>query len=348
VILSGGAGTRLWPLSRAEKPKQFHALVGPLTMLQQAIMEASDEAVFLPPIIVASASHADEVEGQIASMGGARATLVLEPCGRNTGPAIALAALEAGPDQLLLIMPSDQVIGNVSAFLEAVRAGTEAAADGWLVTFGIHPERAETGYGYIRRGGLICKGVYKVDHFVEKPDLGTVRSLLLAGGYDWNGGIFLFRADAYLKALAEHAPDIFNSARRSMAGARRSGNRVEPEPKSFAAARAQSIDRAVMEHASRIAVVPVAMGWSDIGNWQSLWEISGKNEFGNAIAGPVTAVDSRGCLLRSDGPRLMTVGIEDLVVIAAGNSVLVMRREDSQRLGDALKKLAADGDDDQL
>ena len=339
VILSGGAGTRLWPHSLPEKPKQLQVLVGEQTMLQQTAIRVSDGAAFLPPIVVASASHADAVDGQLAAVDTPPAILLLEPCPRNTAGAVALAALGVDPDQLLLVMPSDHVIGDVSAFLRAVETGKAAAADGRLVTFGIRPDRPETGYGYIRRGRRLSEGLFEADGFIEKPNSETAESLLVDGGYHWNSGIFLFGAGEYLDALAEHAPDIFESTRRAMEGARRSDHRIAPEPKAFAETRAQSIDHAVMEHAARIAVVPVEMEWSDVGTWDALWAISGKNGDLNSMVGTVTAVDSHGCLLRSDGPRVMAIGVEDLIVIAASDSVLVMRRGDSQRLGEALKAL---------
>lgn len=343
VILSGGAGTRLWPVSRAAHPKQMQALAGPKTMLQTTAARVADPERFLPPFVVASAAHADQVEAQLAEIGDPADALILEPCGRNTAAAIALAALAAAPDELLLAMPSDHVILDPAAFLAAIGTAALLAAEGWLVTFGIRPEHAETGYGYIRRGEALEGGAFAVAEFVEKPDLATAKAYLADGGYDWNGGIFLFRAGRFLDELAAHAPDILASVRGSMEAARRSGARIEPDAGRFAATRAQSIDVAVMEAADRIAVVPVEMGWSDVGSWDALYEISARDAAGNAVSGDVSAPDSRNCLLRSDGPLVVAAGVEDLIVIATGDAVLVMRRGDSQAVKEAVAALKRDG-----
>jgi mannose-1-phosphate guanylyltransferase/mannose-1-phosphate guanylyltransferase/mannose-6-phosphate isomerase len=335
VILSGGAGTRLWPMSTPERPKQMLALVGAHSMLRATAERVSQAALFEAPIVVASEAHADTVEAEVPSLGA----LILEPAARNTAPAIALAALAARPHDLLLVLPSDHLIQDEAAFLSAIQAAAPAARDGWLVTFGIHAERPETGYGYILRGGQIAPGVHRVERFIEKPDLDTARVYFADGRYDWNGGIFLLRAGAFLEALALHAPNMLTAATAAMAGARREGKRIHPDAARFRAAPSQSVDYAVMEKAERIAVVPVGMGWSDVGSWDALWEVADKDAASNALGGDALAIGSAGCLIRSDGPLIAAVGLRDLVIVASRDAVLVVPRGESQRVREAVEAL---------
>ena len=343
VILSGGSGMRLWPLSRIGRPKQLIALTGERTMLQLTALRTVDAARFAPPLVVASAEHADAIETQLAEVGIAPDRLILEPAARNTAPAIALAALNADPDSLLLVMPSDHVVRDNAAFLAAVEAARPLAAEDWLVTFGIRPDRPETGYGYIRRGGALGPGVFEAERFIEKPDRATAEAFLADGGYDWNGGIFLFRAGAYLAALERHAPYLLPDIRAAVAGQSLSGARAYPDAQGFARVPGQSIDHAVMEKSGRVAVVPVAMGWSDIGSWEALHAIGDKDAGDNVLAGDVVAIDSTGCLVRSDGPVIVTLAVEDLVVVATERSVLIVPRAESQRVGEAVDALVARG-----
>jgi mannose-1-phosphate guanylyltransferase/mannose-1-phosphate guanylyltransferase/mannose-6-phosphate isomerase len=338
VILSGGSGTRLWPLSRPERPKQLLALTGEETMLQMTLGRVSDPARFAPPVVIAAFAHAEEIQRQI---GAGTETLVLEPTARNTAPAIALAALIAKPDDVLLVMPSDHLIRDRQAFLDAVALGLPLAEQGWLVTFGIVPNRAETGYGYIRRGRAIAPGVHRAEQFLEKPDAATAQALLESGDHFWNGGIFLFRADAYLTALGTHAPEVLHATRRGMANRRGSERHIHPDAEAFAAAPSISIDYAVMEKAEAVAVVPVEMGWSDIGSWDALYEVGEADADGNLLAGNVVATGSRNCLIRSDGLRIVTVGVEDLIVVASGDEILILPRGQSQRVKEALDALRA-------
>ena len=343
VILSGGAGTRLWPLSRPGRPKQLHRLGGDETMLQATVTRASDPDLFEAPIVVGSFALADEVEAQLNACGIAPQLLILELEGRNTAPAIALAAAASDIDALLLVMPSDHLIADREAFLGAIRAGAAAAEQGWLVTFGIRPEAAETGYGYIRRAEEIAPGVFRAERFVEKPDRATAETYIEDGRYDWNGGIFLFRADVLLDALSTHAPDILEAARKSVAQAERKGHRLRPDRDVFSRARNQSIDHAIMEKAERVAVVPVRMGWSDVGSWDALFEAGDANDEGNVVSGDVTALDTKGSLLASEGPLIVTIGVEDLIVVATGDAVLVVPRGQSQRVKEAVDALKARG-----
>jgi mannose-1-phosphate guanylyltransferase len=344
VILSGGSGTRLWPMSRTACPKQFIALIGAETMLQLTVERVADPELFEPPMIVAHPLHADLIEGQL----GAAATLILEPHARNTAPAIALAALAAPAEQLLLVMPSDHLIHDADGFRAAVQTAAATAAEGWLVTFGVRPSRPETAYGYLRRGAELAPGVFEGEAFVEKPDRETAGRYLADGCYDWNAGIFMFRADVYLQALEKAAPEISAAARAAFESGRREGARVLPDPDSFARSPSDSIDYAVMEKAERFAVVPVDMDWSDVGSWEALHEVSPQDERGTAIGGDVLSIDSKGCLLRSSGPKLVVVGAEDLIVIATADAVLVVPKSQSQRVKEAVDALRAAGGNEGL
>ncbi len=340
VILSGGAGTRLWPESTSDKPKQFLALTSDRTMLQLTAERVGSED-FTAPFIVANAAHADIIEAQLAEIGAGAQALLLEPAGRNTAPAIALAALAAGGGSApLLVMPSDHVISDVAAFHSAIDAALPLVAEGWLCTFGIAPEKAETGYGWIELGDEIAGGVHRVARFVEKPNRGRAEEMLASGNHLWNGGIFMFRADSFLDALAVHAPAILESATAAMAGASREGKRVWPDAGDFAASPAISIDYAVMEKSERVAVVPVSMGWSDIGSWDALHDISPTDADGNVLSGDVFAIETSNCLVRAaEGRQVALLGVSDLVVVASGDRLLVMPRGRSQQVRELLETM---------
>ena len=328
VILSGGSGTRLWPMSTPETPKQFLALSGDLTMFQQTLARVADAEQFVPPLIVANARHADLIDAQLE---GGSATLLLEPCARNTAPAIALAAIEAG-EAVMLVMPSDHIISDVAAFHAAIVRALPLAQAGWMITFGITPTGPETGYGYIRMGEVLAEGVHRVDRFIEKPLADAAQDMLDAGGHAWNGGIFLFRADHFVAALVTHAPDMLAAAQSAMDKAVRSGQRVYPDEAAFAASPSDSIDYAVMEKADRVACVPVSMGWSDLGSWDALYDLDDGNAHGNVLSGPIRLSDSTGNLIKSDGIRISAAGIEDLIIVASGNEVMILPRGQSQRV----------------
>lgn len=327
VILSGGGGTRLWPLSTPEKPKQFLALVGNETMFQQTLRRVTDTEQFDAPLIVANAKHADIVEQQMAEIGMSPGAIILEPCARNTAPAIALAALSADPEDLLLVMPSDQVILNLAAFHTAIAKASGPVADGWLATFGIAATSPETGYGYIQRGDAIADGVQQVARFVEKPDAARAADMVAAGDYSWNGGIFLFRSADFLEALGRFEPDMLAAARASIQQGTRDGVFIHPDEAAFASSPSNSIDYAVMERAEKVAVAPVDMGWSDVGSWDALYDL------GADAAGlsPLT-IDTKRCLIRSDGVRIHTVGVHDLIIVASGNDILILPRGESQNV----------------
>jgi mannose-1-phosphate guanylyltransferase len=338
VILSGGSGTRLWPLSRPERPKQFIALTGDDTMLQQTLARTAGLPGLTPPIIVANSAHGDLIEAQSSE----DALIILEPCARNTAPAIALAALLAeDPSSTLLVMPSDHVITDTGAFHDAVARALPLVHEGWLVTLGITPDAPETGYGYIALGKKLAGGVQQVERFVEKPDQDRAEAMLRAGNHVWNGGIFLFRADAYLAALDQFGPAMAAAARAAVAQARREGARVLPDRDAFAQCPSDSIDYAVMERAEKVACVPVEMGWSDLGSWDALHAIAAKDAAGNAGSANATLIEAQGCLVRSDGIHVSLVGTENLIVVASGNEILIVPRGKSQLVKKAAEAAAA-------
>ena len=342
VILSGGSGTRLWPMSRAERPKQMLALTAEETMLQLTARRTGGES-FARPIVVANAAHADLVDEQLGSVEAAAQALILEPAGRNTAPAIALAAIAAGGGaDPLLVMPSDHVIADVSAFHAAIQAALPLVEQGWLVTFGIAPDSPETGYGWIKVGEAIGEGIHRVDRFVEKPPREKAEEMLASGDHAWNGGIFLFRADAYLDALASYAPEMLAAAQEAMAKGRREGARIWPDADAFAASPSNSIDYAVMERSPKVAVVPVSMGWSDVGSWDALHAISEADAGGNVVRGDVVAIDTVNCLVRAGaGKRVALVGVEDLIIVADGDDILILprgRSQDVKRLLEAMQR----------
>ncbi|HEX5185206.1 MAG TPA: sugar phosphate nucleotidyltransferase [Allosphingosinicella sp.] len=337
VILSGGAGKRLWPLSRLGRTKQFVSLGGEGSLLRQTAERVSDEDRFAAPMIVAAEEDEEAIVAELAGLGPPR--LILEPGPRGTAAAVALAAAEAAEEDLLLVLPSDHAIGDTAAFLDAVERAAPAAAEGWLVTFGIRPDRPETGYGYISRGRALADGLFEAAAFVEKPPHEMAELFLAHGDHDWNAGIFLFRADAMTAALGLHAPEVLAGVRASLAAARREGTRLSLDGEAFAAIPAISIDRAVMEKADRVAVLPVTMGWSDLGSWDAVHALGPRDANGNLLSGDVVAPDSRNCLVRSDGPVVVALGVEDLIVVATERAVLVARRGESQRVGEALDAL---------
>ena len=339
VILSGGSGTRLWPLSRSGRPKQMLALTGDETMLRQTARRVGDPRLYRAPLVVASEDQAGSVEAALEGV----ARLILEPCARNTAPAIALAALAVAPEDVILVLPSDHLIRDVEGFGAAVRGGFPFAREGWIVTFGMTPDSPETGYGYIRRGDPIGEGIWAVDRFVEKPDAAAAANYLSQGGYDWNGGLFLMRAGTLIDGLARHAPEILDAARRAWSSRREEGRVVRPDPYAFAEAPSLSIDYALMEKAERIAVIPVSVGWSDVGSWAALHALADKDDSGNALTGDVIAIDTAGCLIRSDGPLVAALGVKDLVVVATRDAVVVIPRDRSQEVKTIVERLNREG-----
>ncbi|HJR55099.1 MAG TPA: mannose-1-phosphate guanylyltransferase/mannose-6-phosphate isomerase, partial [Rhizomicrobium sp.] len=319
VILSGGSGTRLWPLSRKALPKQLLALASERSMLQETVARAQGDG-FVAPLIICNQEHRFLIAEQLRAAGVAGARSVLEPVGRNTAPAAAIAALkvvEENPEGLILLMPSDHVVLNRPAFQQAVAVARQAAQDGALVTFGIKPAAPETGYGYIKSAEPLANaaGAFAIDRFVEKPDRATAESYLASGDYFWNSGMFLFRAAAFLEELRRLQPRILECCQDSLAHAHRDMDFIRLGEPAFVACPSDSIDYAVMEHASKAAVVPVEMGWNDVGSWQSLWDIAPRDAGGNAVKGNVLTEKARNSYLRSEGPLVAAVGVENLVVV---------------------------------
>lgn len=316
-------------------------------MLQATARRTRDSSRFAPPMVVANFAHAGQITQQLEEVGLAPGALILEPVARNTAPAIALAAHEAlarDPEAVLLIMPSDHVVADDAAFAAAIDAALPSVAgDRWLATFGIAPTAPETGYGYIKHGAAIAPGVDRALRFVEKPDRDTAQAYLDEGGYSWNGGIFLLRADTYLEALEVNAPEIAAAAAAAMAGAVRDGPVVHPDRQAFAASPSDSIDYAVMEKAEKVAVAPVSMGWSDVGSWDALHDIAGKDDVGNAVSGDVVAINANDCLIRSEGPLVAAIGVSSLSIIATDDAVLVMPRGQSQDVKRAVEMLNSVG-----
>ncbi len=340
VLLSGGSGTRLWPLSREAYPKQFLPLAGEHTMLQDTWLRVAPLAA-AAPIVVANEEHRFLAAEQLRLVGVEHADIVLEPVGRNTAPAIAAAALQAmagGGDPLLLVLPSDHVVRDPAAFRTAVEQALPAAAEGALVTFGIVPSAPETGFGYIQSAP--GEGVRSVQRFVEKPDAATAQSYLQAGGYYWNSGMFLLRASRYLEELGRFRPDILSAVRAAFDGATRDGDFIRLNKDAFAACPSDSIDYAVMEKTSDARVLPVDIGWNDVGSWSALWQVSEQDEHGNASHGDVIAVDSRNSYAYAR--RLVAlVGVEDLVVVETDDAVLVAHKDRVQQVKDVVAQLKA-------
>jgi mannose-1-phosphate guanylyltransferase/mannose-1-phosphate guanylyltransferase/mannose-6-phosphate isomerase len=335
VILSGGGGTRLWPLSTPQTPKQFLALTDARTMFQLTVLRVMDRERFAAPIIVANAAHAGIVSEQLAEIGVTDATILLEPCARNTAPAIALAALAVGaPESVMLVMPSDHVIADESAFHMATEALLPQVQEGWLATYGINPTGPETGYGYIQMGSAVGAGVHAVQRFVEKPDAARAKAMIEAGDHVWNGGIFLFRADSYLHAVEADAPEMDAAVRDAMSRAQRNGNHINPHEASFAACPSDSIDYAIMEKVAKVVVAPVSMGWSDVGSWDALHDIGDKDPNGNVTSGAVRIDNSHGNLIHADGIRVSVHGVDDLLIVANGKEVMILPRRTSQKVRD--------------
>ncbi|HWW59413.1 MAG TPA: sugar phosphate nucleotidyltransferase [Sphingopyxis sp.] len=325
VVLCGGAGTRLWPASRGTRAKQFLALTGERSLFEMTIMRTAGR--FPPPIILCGTAHVELVREQ-ADASGAR--LVVEPEPRNTAAAIALAVASVDADTLLLVMPSDHVIADVGAFHAAIEKAARLARQDWIVTFGISPDRPDTGFGYIASGAALGEDGFQVDRFVEKPPLVEAEQMLAAGGFDWNAGIFLFRAGRMRAAMHRHCPAIVQAAELAIAAGVRSGDRTDADPVSFARAPSESIDYAVMEKDDRVAVVPVSMGWSDLGSWQAVHALTPCDAAANGCDGNAFLHDSHGCLVRSGGKRVSLIGMDDVAVIVDGDDILVIPLARSQ------------------
>jgi mannose-1-phosphate guanylyltransferase len=334
LILCGGAGTRLWPESRGDRAKQFLPLTGAQSLFQQTMQRIPASAAFLPPIILCGDAHVPAVHDQ---MGEREAALIVEPMPRGTAAAIALAVARADADTLLLVMPSDHVIAHVPAFHTAIAKGARLAQQDWIVTFGIAPDGPETGFGYIANGAALGEDGFAVGRFIEKPPLAEAQAMLAAGGYSWNAGIFLFRAGRMHDAMLTHCRAIFEAADRAVAAGRPDGDALYADAVRFAEAPSDSIDYAVMEKDDRVAVVPAAMGWSDLGSWQAVHRLASKDPADNAVTGDAFLHDSQRNLVRAGAKRVSLVGINDIAVIVDGDDILVMPLSRSQDVRAAAK-----------
>ncbi len=337
VILSGGSGKRLWPLSQFACPKQFLRLTESRTLFQATALRTGGRPAFGPTIVIANNDHRFLVAEQLRELGIEPHRIALEPVGRNTAAAAAVAALLAiqlYPDALLLLMPADHVIGDTAAFIDAIDAGTECASEGEFVLFGARPDRAATGYGYIEVGAKrdAAGRVQRVRRFVEKPPRSTAELYLAAGNFVWNSGIFLLPAGGFLREMERLQPKVYAAAREAMERAVPDEDFLRLDPTAFAAAPAISIDRAIFEKTDRAVVVQVEMKWADIGSWSAIWEIAPKDAAGNVMVGTVLAETTSSSYLRSEGPVVATIGMKDVIVIATPEAVLVVDKAYDQEV----------------
>ncbi|GHC33747.1 mannose-1-phosphate guanylyltransferase/mannose-6-phosphate isomerase [Aidingimonas halophila] len=345
VILAGGSGTRLWPLSRQQYPKQFLALEGERSLLQQTLARL-DGLASTAPIVVGHEDHRFLVAEQLRREGVQAASLLLEPEGRNTAPAIALAALAAcrdGHDPLLLVLPADHRIEDVATFHQAVHRARELAEQGYLVTFGVVPTHAETGYGYIQRGTPLGSQGFTVSRFVEKPAEATARHYVDSGEYDWNSGMFLFRASRYLAELEWWQPAMAHACQAAFLGAKPDLDFLRPDAETFLSCDNLSVDVAVMEWTAHAAVVPLEAGWSDIGSWLAVWESGAADQHGNRIRGDVMVESSHDLLVHADHRLVAALGVSDLTIIETGDAVLIADRHRSQEVKTLVARLEAEG-----
>jgi len=345
VILSGGSGSRLWPLSRKQYPKQFLALTGEQTLFQQTLERLTFDGM-QNPIVICNQEHRFIVKEQLEAIGRHVQGLVLEPFGRNTAPAIALAALKLlaeGRDELLLVLPADHVLADQQAFQQAIKVAAQAAETGELVLFGIPAQRPETGYGYLRcapagQDGL-PEGAIRVLQFVEKPDLARAREFVASGNYFWNSGVFLFRASRFIEELKAHDPDIYDNCLLTLERSEQHNNELKIDPASFACCPDNSIDYAVMEKTRHAAAVPLNAGWSDVGCWASLWEVQDKDDNGNVAKGDVILQDTRNSLVQSNDKLVTVIGLDNVVVVETKDATMVVHKDRVQDVKKLVKTL---------
>ncbi|MFK3796543.1 mannose-1-phosphate guanylyltransferase/mannose-6-phosphate isomerase [Pseudomonas sp. NPDC088444] len=334
VILSGGSGSRLWPLSRKQFPKQFLALTGEHTLFQQTLERLQFEGM-QHPIVVCNKEHRFIVGEQLDGLGLDTQAIIMEPFGRNTAPAVAITAMmlaNEGRDELMLVLPADHVIDDQKALQRALALATVAAERGEMVLFGVPATRPETGYGYIRStaDALLPEGVNRVAQFVEKPDEKRAQEFVEAGGYYWNSGMFLFRASRYLEELKKHDPDIYDNCLLTLERSKHDGDNIELDQASFACCPDNSIDYSVMEKTQRACVVPLEAGWNDVGCWASLWEVHDKDDQGNVTKGDVVIQDSRNCMIQGNGKLVTVIGLDNIVVVETKDAMMIAHKDKVQ------------------
>ncbi|WP_166365061.1 mannose-1-phosphate guanylyltransferase/mannose-6-phosphate isomerase [Pseudomonas akapageensis] len=347
VILSGGSGSRLWPLSRKQFPKQFLALTGEHTLFQQTLARLVLEGVE-HPIVVCNKDHRFIVNEQLANLKLKTQAILLEPFGRNTAPAVALTAmklLNEGRDELMLVLPADHVIDDQNALQRALALATVAAERGEMVLFGVPATKPETGYGYIKSSNdaLLPEGISRVAKFVEKPNEKRANEFVQAGGYFWNSGMFLFRASRFLEELKKHDPDIYDTCLLTLEGSKHDGDNIEIDEATFACCPDTSIDYAVMEKTQAACVVPLSAGWSDVGCWSSLWDVHEKDHHGNVAKGDVVVQDSRNCMIHSSGKLVSVIGLDNIVVVETKDAMMIAHKDKVQGVKQLVNTLNEQG-----
>lgn len=344
IVMAGGSGSRLWPMSRELYPKQFLDLVGEKTLLQETLLRL-DGLETAAPILICNEAHRFLAAEQLRQIDLLDHNIILEPVGRNTAPAIALAAqtaLAMDDNALLLVLAADHAITNEKVFREAVAKATTAATAGDLVTFGVLPTHAETGYGYIRRGEAVGEA-FQVDTFIEKPDAATAEGYLATGDYYWNSGMFLFRADRYLEELNKHRPDIYQACVAAMQSTQPDLDFIRVNEKAFASCPAESIDYAVMEKTDRAMVIPLDVGWNDVGAWSALWELGKKDTAGNVCKGDIITENTHDCYVMAENALVATVGVKNLVIVQTKDAILVADKNQVQDVKLIVTKLKQQG-----
>lgn len=342
VVLSGGSGTRLWPASRPERPKQFLPLTGDRSSFQETLLRLAGVPDSARPVVVTGAAWADIVLEQGKAV-GIHPLVLVEPEGRDSGPAVAAAAafIEGlDPSGVVLMLAADHYIAEPEIFAQAAVQAAKAASRGYIVTFGVKPSEPSTAYGYIRPGVSLGEGLRKVEAFVEKPDHATALKYL-SQGYLWNSGNFAFPAGVLMDEMTAFAPDLADAAVNAVRGLTKDEDVLRLDPIEFAKAPKISLDYAVMEKTSRAAVIDAPFTWSDLGAWDAIWAASAQDAAGNAVTGDAVVLEASGCIVRSDGPMVGVIGVSDLVVVAEGGSVLVCRREDAQQVKALTEKVKA-------
>lgn len=341
IIMAGGTGSRLWPLSREMYPKQFLTLHGESSMLQNTITRLSGIEHY-PALVICNEEHRFSVAEQLRLRNLTNSGIILEPVGRNTAPAVALAALKAvsdGEDPLLLVLAADHIIGDEDTFLKAVKRAERYAEADKLVTFGIVPTAPETGYGYIQRGEGVDDACYQVEKFVEKPDKNTAKQYTESGDFFWNSGMFLFKASRYLKELEIHRPDILAACKKSISSVEYDLDFIRIDKDEFENCPDESIDYAVMEHTSDAVVLPIDCDWSDVGSWSALWEVSEKDANNNAFKGDVISIDTKNSFIHSQGKLIAGIGLDSLAIVETKDAILVSHLSDVQKVKQIVNEL---------